>query len=56
MHLFLLILMLVCLLALLTLLGYAFWRMRGHLARARQPAPGTKSVETAPSSRPGGTA
>lgn len=56
MHLFLIILMLVCLLALLTLVGYAFWRMRRHLARARQPGTGAQPVETAPSSRPGGTA
>jgi hypothetical protein len=57
MHLFLIILLLGCLVALLTLVGYAFWRLRGHLARARQPAPGpAKPPEPTASSRPGGAA
>ncbi|HEY7837137.1 MAG TPA: hypothetical protein VIC54_00905 [Terriglobales bacterium] len=52
MHLFLLILMLVCLVALLLLVGYAFWRIRRHLAHARAPGPPPPSS----SAHPGGTA
>ena len=36
MHLFLLILMVVCLVVLIGLLGYAWWRLRRHLDNGNQ--------------------
>jgi len=39
MHLFLLILLAVCLVALLGVVGYAAWRLRRHLAQARHAPP-----------------